>query len=174
MRLLGAVLAGGRSSRFGSDKAQAQLGGTALVVHARASLSQYVETVLLIGPGGIKDHPMPDLGPLGGIAGALRYASAHGFDAVVVTACDIPILPSGIVPKLIEAMPAFLLEAPVVGCWPAAMADEIENFLSGSDRSMRAWARARGARGIAAGEPVLNINRPDDLDIAIRRLGDTG
>src|SRR3546814_3555756 len=38
VKTLGAVLAGGRSSRFGSDKALAMLGGRTLLDHAQAAL----------------------------------------------------------------------------------------------------------------------------------------
>ena len=158
MRLLGVVLAGGRSSRFGSDKARALLGGQQLIDHAHATIAPFVETVAT----DIADYPAPDLGPLGGICGALRQAQAHGFDAVVVTACDIPALPAGLVAQLIEAMPAFAVEAPVIGCWPVDLADQLAGFLTGDDRSMRAWARAGGATGIASG-PIRNINYQADL-----------
>src|SRR3546814_7027451 len=62
MRLLGAVLAGGRSSRFGSDKALAMLDGRTLLDHAAAALGAHVETVVICGrhvPGmtGLADRP---------------------------------------------------------------------------------------------------------------------
>ena len=158
MRRLGVVLAGGRSSRFGSDKARALLDGVSLIDHARATIAPFVELIAT----DIADHPAPDLGPLGGLCGALRHAAAHGFDAVVVTACDIPALPPGTVAKLIDAAPSFLIEAPVVGCWPVTLADPLEAFLDGEDRSMHAWARACAATGITS-DPIRNINRPADL-----------
>ncbi|RVT89154.1 molybdopterin-binding protein [Sphingomonas crocodyli] len=161
MKRLGVVLAGGRSSRFGSDKARAMLEDRPLIDHARDTIAPFVDAMAT----DIPDHPAPGLGPLGGLCGALRHAKARGFDAVVVTACDIPQLPSDVVPKLIDAAPAFLLEAPVVGCWPVGLADQLEAFLGGEDRSMHAWARACAATGIAS-DPIRNINRPSDLTSA--------
>src|SRR3546814_13961187 len=77
MRLLGAVLAGGRSSRFGSDKALAMLDGRTLLDHAAAALGAHVETVVICGrhvPGmtGLADRPAADMGPLGGLNAALH------------------------------------------------------------------------------------------------------
>ncbi|TZG27870.1 molybdopterin-binding protein [Sphingomonas montanisoli] len=161
MKRLGVVLAGGRSSRFGSDKARAMLDGRALIDHARDTIAPFVDAMAT----DIPDHPAPGLGPLGGLCGALRHAKAQGFDAVMVTACDIPLLPSDVVPKLIDAAPAFLLEAPVVGCWPVGLSNQLEAFLGGEDRSMHAWARACAATGIAS-DPIHNINRPADLTSA--------
>ncbi|WP_288457553.1 NTP transferase domain-containing protein, partial [uncultured Sphingomonas sp.] len=86
IRILGAVLAGGRSSRFGSDKALATWRDTALIDHALDSLSPHVADLLVVGRGAARvrtapDLPHPDLGPLGGIAGALAVAAREGFDA---------------------------------------------------------------------------------------------
>ncbi len=82
-RVLGAILGGGRSSRFGSDKALATLDGRALIDRVAAALAPQVDALIVVGrdhPGltAVADRPAPDLGPLGGIAGALHYAAAHG------------------------------------------------------------------------------------------------
>src|SRR3546814_16509904 len=85
MRLLGAVLAGGRSSRFGSDKALAMLDGRTLLDHAAAALGAHVVTVVICGrhvPGmhGLADRPAAAMGPLGGRNAALVHAGAQGYD----------------------------------------------------------------------------------------------
>ena len=46
---LGAVLAGGQSSRFGSDKALAVLDGQTLLTRAVATLAQWCDTVVVVG-----------------------------------------------------------------------------------------------------------------------------
>ena len=45
MKLLGAILAGGRSSRFGSDKAFALLNGKPLIDHVIAALAAQTDAV---------------------------------------------------------------------------------------------------------------------------------
>jgi len=164
-RILGAVLAGGRSSRFGSDKASALWGDQALADHAAAALAGHVDLVIRVGGDvGIPDLPCPELGPLGGIAGALDHAAAHGFHSVLTIACDMPRLPEGLVEALLRRTPAFCADAPVLGHWPAALApDLIEMLQSSGDRSVRRWARAVGALPVPSPAPLANINTPADL-----------
>ena len=53
--ILGAVLVGGRSSRFGSDKAQARWNGRALRDHAAAAIAGHVDAVVAVGGAGVLD-----------------------------------------------------------------------------------------------------------------------
>lgn len=96
---LGCVLAGGRSSRFGSDKARALLDGEALIVRAVRQLAPHCETVLVaagspdkyadLGLVGLGDE-RPGRGPLAGLEAALVHATrAFGPQArVLLAACD--------------------------------------------------------------------------------------
>lgn len=164
MRVLGAVLAGGRSSRFGSDKADALYRGVALVDHARETLARHCEAVVLVGRlGGIADWPRPDCGPLGGLGGALRHAREQGFDAVLTCGVDTLALPDDILVKLAPA-PACVLAQPVVGLWLASSTPVLEDLLL-SDRkhSMRAFAELVGARLVELERAPANINTPADL-----------
>jgi len=170
VRLLGVVLAGGESRRFGSDKACALLGGVALADHACATLAPFVAEVALSGAGGIADCPAPGLGPLGGICGALRYAEGHGFDAVLTIGCDTPFVPGEVLAGL-AASPgaAFVADTPIIGRWPTGLGDALETRLREEpDRSMRAWCAAVGAVAVAAPE-IANINRPGDLAALAQR-----
>lgn len=164
MRVLGAVLAGGRSSRFGSDKASADWRGATLAGHAAAAIAPYVEATVVVGPGDIADLPRAGLGPLGGIAGALDHAASHGYDAVLTIACDMPRLPDGLVEALLRRAPSCCVEAPVVGAWPAALGAQLMAYVDEApDRSVRRWARAVGALPIVAGRPIANVNTREDL-----------
>ncbi|GAA3249645.1 hypothetical protein GCM10020258_03900 [Sphingomonas yabuuchiae] len=60
MSILGAVLTGGRSSRFGSNKAIAMLGDRTLVAHARATIAPHCARVVQVGGvDGVPDMPAP-------------------------------------------------------------------------------------------------------------------
>lgn len=162
-RVLGAVLTGGRSSRFGSDKAAAEWNGRTLAEHAAACIGQHVDAVVTVGPGGVPDLPAPGLGPLGGIAGALDHAAANGFDSVLTVACDMPRLPTALIWALLRRAPAYCDDAPVLGHWPASLAERALAAAGGDDRSVRGWARAIGALPIESPVPLGNVNTPEDL-----------
>jgi molybdopterin-guanine dinucleotide biosynthesis protein A len=171
---LGAVLAGGRATRFGSDKALATLAGRALLDHAITSLGAHCDTIVVVGRTTapvtcIPDLPFSDLGPLGGIAGALAYAADHGFNAVLTTACDTPSLPDEVIAALRAAAPAYAAEAPTVGFWPADLAGSLlAHLLDDRPRAIRRWAETIGASAVLPGMVLTNINTPDDL-AALRR-----
>lgn len=163
--VLGAVLAGGRSSRFGSDKSAALLDGRTLAEHAAATLARHADAVVVVGPGGLPDLPRAGLGPLGGIAAALDHAAERGFDRVLTIGCDMPVLPAGLVEALLRRAPAFCADAPVLGHWPAALGAHLHGHVeTAPDRSVRGWARAIGAIPIAAPAPLANVNTREDLE----------
>lgn len=165
MKTLGAVLAGGRSSRFGSDKALAVLDGQALLDHAPGALRPHCDALVLIGrEGGIADWPRPDMGPLGGIAGALGHAAREGFDQLLTAPVDCVRLPPGL-RALLEPAPAFLDTQPVIGLWPVGTIDALQAILTdGRDLAVRAYARRIGARAVQSDFAPPNINSRADLD----------
>lgn len=169
MRTLGAVLAGGRSSRFGSDKAEALLEGRSLLDHAIRALAPHVDAVVVAGramPGQplISDWPTPDLGPMGGIAGALRYAEGEGFGQLLCISVDCVRLPEDL-RSLLEPGPAYLASQPVIGLWPVSLRAEIEAQLTTSnDRSVRRFGNRIGARAVACDFVPPNVNSAADLD----------
>lgn len=171
MRLLGAVLAGGRSSRFGSDKALAMMAdGRTLLDHASTALARSVENVVICGRAaedgtGLADRPAADMGPLGGLNAALHYALANGYDAVLTTGCDIPFYPDGLAEALVGTGAAILKGQQLVGFWPAGLAPELDAHLAeDNNRSIYGWVDRIGARVVDRPEFLLpNINRPEDL-----------
>lgn len=159
------MLAGGRSSRFGTDKAAALLHGRRLLDHVRGLLATRADVVVVVGrAGGIPDCPGPDLGPLGGIAGALDHAATHGFDTVLTAGCDMPHLPPALLDALLRRAPSYCVDAPVLGHWPAACgAQLLAHIEASSRRSVQGWARSIGALPVVSPEPIANINTPEDL-----------
>ncbi|QNE32161.1 molybdenum cofactor guanylyltransferase [Sphingomonas sp. NBWT7] len=168
-RILGAILAGGQSSRFGADKALALLGGKTLLDHVAASLAPQVDALAVVGRAyadinSIADVPRPGLGPLGALAGALRYAVEGGFGAVLSVPCDAPVLPGDLRRILSGDGAAYLRDLPVIGWWPAMLARPLARWLDDDNpRSVRRWADTVGARAIAVDRLPPNINTPADL-----------
>lgn len=165
-RRLGAIIAGGRARRFGSDKGAALLGGVALIDHAAATLRPWVAEVIVVGrdwPGlrSVKDRPAPDLGPLGGINAALHAAA--GYDAVLTIGGDMPRVPAALLEALIAGGSLWCEAAPILGCWDVALAEQLDAYLTkGDDRSVHRWARSAGAEPVTW-RPLPNVNTPSDL-----------
>jgi len=167
VRTLGVVLAGGRSSRFGSDKAEARLFGRTLLEHALEALRPQCEAVAVVGretalAPSLADWPGPDEGPLGGLAGALRYARGVFYQLLTVS-IDAPLLPADLRLSL-EPGPSYLAGQPVIGLWPVDSVDQLDAILLGPGKhSMHAFAAAIGARPVGGVTLPANINRPADL-----------
>ena len=165
-RVLGVVLAGGASRRFGTDKALALIGGRTLLDHALAALGPQVDALAVAGrawPGAtsIEDSPGPGLGPAAGLAGALAHAAATGHQAVLTIPVDIWPFPPNLRARL-EPAPAVAAESPVIGLWPAAFQPVLHAAIAAGERRMHALAKLAGARGVAL-PPHRNINFSADL-----------
>lgn len=169
--ILGAVLAGGRSIRFGSDKALAELGGRTLLARAVDVLRAHCDAVVVVGRESapapvLPDWPRADMGPLGGIAAALRHACEAGYDQVLTCAVDSVGLGNDLVAQL-QPAPAYCESQPVIGLWPVGAVATLEALLMGEGRhSMRAFAESLGARAVRFAENPANINTPADLRAA--------
>jgi molybdopterin-guanine dinucleotide biosynthesis protein A len=165
MKTLGVVLAGGKSSRFGSDKAAAMLAGRPLLDHALANLARHTDAVAVAGRQvdgviSIADRPFPGLGPLGGLCGALHHARNHGFEQVLSCGVDCPDFPAA----ALQGAPCYLEAQPVVGLWPATALESLETFLANDPRrAVRGFAAAIGAAAVRLADAPGNINTPEDL-----------
>jgi molybdopterin-guanine dinucleotide biosynthesis protein A len=161
--VLGAVIAGGKSSRFGSDKGLALLKGRPLIDHAAELLSTQCDEVVIVGRGAVQDWPEAGRGPLGGLAGALLHATDNRFEAVLSCALDSLGLPPDVRERLSPA-PAYVASQPVVGLWPTSSLEDAQAILgSGMSASMRGFAERIGARAVKLAQEPANVNTPADL-----------
>lgn len=179
-RPLGAIFAGGRARRFGSDKALALYQGRPLIAHAAAWLDRYVGRIVICGgaaslPGiaRIDDWPAAGLGPLGALCAALRHAATSECDTVLSMGCDTPSLPPVLAQRLFAAgAPCYIAEMPLIGLWPAGDWERLERHLQAApDRSMRGWSAHIGATSVSLGRDIPNINAPADLAALERSEG---
>ena len=168
MRLLGAILAGGQSRRFGSDKAEALFAGKTLLDHVAEAFRPQVAKLVVAGkqwPGleTVADIPKAGIGPLGGLAGALDHAWRHDFDAVLSSGCDVIGLPADL-PALLGTGPAIVADIPIVGLWPVSVRTTLIDWLADrQNRSVYRFADHINARRVALDASLRNINRPEDL-----------
>ena len=118
-RTLGAVLlAGGRSSRMGQNKALLQWQGKSFLENITERLSQVVDHIVVVGNDRQNAMQLPlvslnsvawakdeqeDAGPLEGIRVGLRELVPK-CNLAFVTSCDVPLLKPAIVTKLLDAL----------------------------------------------------------------------
>lgn len=164
--LLGVVLAGGRSSRMGQDKALLELSdGTTLLERQLRRLSSLLPKVVL----SVRDRDyaflqkrltacgrvrlLPDetneVGPLGGIASALGEAAREHFAGILVLPCDMPLITEGLLARLIcfwyeapETLVTALEESsgrvhPLAAIWRVEALSFVRKALAGGDYSLR-------------------------------------
>ncbi|MFB3061925.1 MAG: molybdenum cofactor guanylyltransferase [Candidatus Binatia bacterium] len=102
------VLAGGKSSRFGRDKAEMEFSGQRVLDGLMEILGEFPFQKLAVvsARGQERDWPEPilalqddqeDLGPMGGIVTALRHLPG----GILVTACDMPLVSGALIEWLL-------------------------------------------------------------------------
>lgn len=201
----GFVLAGGRSSRMGQDKALIQLRGRPLVQHAldilrgagldariggaHADLSAFAHVVS-------DDSGRAGLGPLAGICAALAACERR---FAVFLPVDLPLIPAGLIEYLIHhavvtgAAVTVVSVAGFTQTFPAiidrAAVTHLRARLDSEDRNCLQAFRSAGAalpggftalqvellvqpgqvrhpRGLYPAQWFLNVNSPEDLEVA--------
>ncbi len=102
----GFVLAGGRSSRMGRDKALLQLGGKTLLARALEVIGRVATSTCIVGDAGkfgrfgpVVEDLYPQRGPLGGIHAALL---GSGTELNLILAVDMPFVRSDFLTYLVS------------------------------------------------------------------------
>jgi molybdopterin-guanine dinucleotide biosynthesis protein A len=186
--LFGLVLAGGRSTRFGADKAAALLEGRPLLRWALTHLDGACARVAVSTRTGgtaealaaaegrtiLYDGEGHASGPLSGVAAGLAWANDAGAAALAVEPVDAPRLPPDLHRTLAAAMgaaPAAYAETdagphPLCAVWRVEALLRLEAALAdGRHPSVWRFLDSLGAVKVRFSETdaFLNANRPTDL-----------
>lgn len=191
--IAGLILAGGRATRMsGRNKAQIDLAGQTLLARAIARAKPQVGRLLInanrdpaifgryglpVLPDTIGDH----WGPLAGILAGLEHLAATWPQIKWLASfpTDSPFFPQDLVARLAEAVEGHEIAMatghgrpePVFSLWPVDLAADLRSALSQGVRKVEDFARAhRLALVDWPAEPFFNVNTPDDLQQAARRL----
>ncbi|MGH8226428.1 MAG: molybdenum cofactor guanylyltransferase [Steroidobacteraceae bacterium] len=193
-RVAGVVIAGGRSARFGGEKAAAVLAGKPLLLWAVQRLAGSCAAVAVnTRPGTasetlacaeslpvVHDAPGDAQGPLAGVKAGLAWARELGAHTLAVSPCDAPLLPQDLFIRLIEAAGcgAALAETsegrqPLCAVWPvSALAQVTEALAGGAHPATWRMLESLGAKSVRFDPPeaFININTRADLAAAAARL----
>lgn len=191
--ILGVILAGGRSRRFGAEKGTAVLAGRRLVDWVAARARPQVDGLIVNARHPIGEEAAADLplvadagtgfeGPLAGLLAAMGWAEAHdpACEWVASFAVDSPFFPADHVARLAaaameKARPAIARSAghhhPVFGLWPmSAVADLRRAFYDEGERKLMAITSRFHAAAVDFAatpyDPYFNVNTQDDLRVA--------
>jgi len=182
--VLGLVLAGGRSRRFGREKALVEVGGRPMIAAVAEVLARGCEAVAVNAPESagaaawariagldlVCDRPGDPDGPLAGVRAGLEWARARGAQWLVTAPCDTPFLPEDYVARLVAPGRTAAAETAVGGHWLCAIwgvgdLEALERWLSEGHGRVEAFLQACGAVSVRFDEPAAfaNVNRPEDL-----------
>lgn len=175
----GWVLAGGRSSRMGTNKALIEIGGRPLVARAAELVAAVANPVAIVGDPKmyaelgywvVADN-FPGCGPLAGIEAALAATESEWN---VIVACDMPALEAVVLEALFRS-----LEEPGADCAMPVLPDgsveplcsvfhrrclgEVRAALSAGKRRVNGAVSAVRYVRVAHPEPFANLNTPEDL-----------
>lgn len=192
-KVLGVVLAGGRSSRFGAPKAFAPLVDRDLIGHVIARATPQVARVLLSADDeprfaalglplvrdDVRERDGAGAGPLAGILAALDWIAAHEPDArwLASFAVDTPRLPLDMVEQLRIAAErddgeiACARSAgrlhPLQALWSLTLRAPLREALTNGERAAYRFAASRRLVvvdfSVEPFDPFANVNTPADL-----------
>ena len=185
--VVGLVLAGGRSVRFGGEKAVALLDGRPLLEWAAQRLeSVCLDVAINVRTGSeaetvaralarptLYDAPGDAAGPLAGVKAGLIWAEERGARMLAVSPCDAPLLPDDLYVRLLETAhgDAAMAETsdgrqPLCALWPVTALRVVREVLTGGAHPPTWQVLERlGARNVLFDVPesFANINTRDDL-----------
>ena len=194
--ILGTVLAGGKSQRFGEDKSQVMLEGKLLIDYILSEISSEFREILVVSNNKIdfknseKISIIEDfkkgLGPLGGVLSAMKWVKENNknYEWVSTFPADTPFFKKEILQKFykeieIEKSRLFFIKSNktrhnIFGLWSIDLLDKLEEDLNRGDRKVELWANSVGVKVIdmefKSIDPFFNINTKQDLEKAKERL----
>ena len=195
--ILGIILAGGKSSRFGEDKSTVKLGNKTLLDHIVNKIENEFNEILVISNNKelsfqnkkiqvIEDCIKGQLGPLVGILTAMKWVKENKKDYrwVVSFPCDTPFFDINLTNKLklktnnTSKKLIFLNSEKkrhnIFGAWSVDLAEILENDLKKNFRKVEIWADKIGYESININiekfDKFLNINTKKDLEKAKENL----
>lgn len=182
------ILAGGRSSRFGSDKARAMLDGEALIRRVAFGLWPTAERVVVVADeadryADLGLHTLGDDRPMHGPLAGLHRALAHRVESsgpgwVVLSSCDLLQPRPSWVRPLIDAASDLSATAyvdasgrwqPLPGVYHTAILPAVTEALDGPSRSLWRVLESVAAQRVALPEGVDRVpqaNTPEQLAAA--------
>ena len=191
--IIGIILAGGKSSRFGEDKSNIRLGKKTLLDHTIDKIEKEFNEVLIISNNKeynfknkkihtVKDCIEGQLGPLVGILTAMKWVNENkkNYKWIASFPCDTPFFDNKLISKLKlktkeTSKKLIFLNSDkkrhnIFGLWSMDLIEILEKDIKNSFRKVEIWADKVGYESININtekfDRFLNINTKEDFEKA--------
>ena len=179
--ITGIILAGGKSSRMKTDKGFLLLNNKPFVQYSIDALKPFVSEIIIVTDDskydtlGLKrvNDITKSAGPVAGIYSGLKASST---EYNVILSCDIPLITSNIVKKLIdgidETSDVVQIESngktmPLIALYKRKIKDKFNTFLQEDERRLRIATKACQSKNIILEKEfefsTMNVNTQTDL-----------
>jgi len=168
--ILGVVLAGGKSQRFGEDKSQVKLGDKLLIDYILSEIIDEFNEILVVSNNLIKfkyskkisliKDFKKDLGPLGGVLTAMKWAKDNNksYQWISTFPADTPFFKNQILKDFLKNInlnesKLFFIKSNntrhnIFGLWSIDLMDKLEEDLNKGERKVEIWANSIGVKSI--------------------------
>ncbi len=191
--ILGVVLAGGKSQRFGQDKSQVKLQDKLLIDFIlNEIIGEFNETLIVANEPisfmkskniSLTKDFQSGLGPLGGVLTAMKWVkennrkykwiSTFPSDTPFFTKKELRYFYDNI--KINESKLFFIKSKEtrhnIFGLWSLELIDQLQTDILRGERKVEVWANSIGVSTVNIGykepDPFFNINTKEDLEKAI-------
>ena len=196
-KILGTVLAGGKSLRLGMDKSQVKLADKLLIDYILSEIIEEFKEILIVANKSIdfqKSNKISviedfkkDLGPLGGVFTAMKWIKDNNKDYQWVSTfpTDSPFFKNKILKDFFneihpEESKLFFIKSNntrhnIFGLWSLELMNKLEEDLNKGERKVEVWANSVGVKVInmdfEKDDPFFNINTKEDLEKAKAKIG---
>ena len=195
--IIAAILAGGKSRRFGVDKSTTKLGDKTLIEHTISKIKKKFSEILIISNNQeikvdkknvfvLKDCIQGQLGPLVGVLSAMKWVETNNkkYDWVATFPCDTPFFDISMIDEVKRISKKnnkklyFLKSGEkrhnIFGLWSIQLKDILEKDINNNFRKVEEWADKIGLETININhekfDSFLNINTKEDLEEAKKNL----
>ena len=195
--ILGVVLAGGKSRRFGEDKNRIKLGDKTLLEHVLSKISNKFDEILIVSSHNLEIKKIKnvivipdcfdDLGPLAGVLSSMKWVieSQKSYQWVATFPSDTPFFETSIIEeykkriKLKDSLLYFIKSNNkrhnIFGLWSLELLKTLEDdLIKNNFRKVEEWANKIGVKTIdfetKKFDPFFNINTKEDLEEAKKIL----
>jgi molybdopterin-guanine dinucleotide biosynthesis protein A len=183
-KITGIVLAGGKSSRMGSDKSKMVLNGKTLIEYSIEALRPLCETVVISSNNSIYDYTgcevwadeLPDGSPMIGIYSCLKRSLT---ETNIILSCDMPLINKLLLEYLLSSSKDFDITVPIhgnnlieplCGIYKKSCIDVLKGFIDNGNYRLNEFIRSASHLLVNVGQSTdfpeslfSNINTPDDF-----------